>query len=388
MPRLLGEVRRTLEASERWRRLVVVPAVVALSVLVGHGAAARAADEPVLGFNEDAVGGMHQVSPDQYAGLVRAVGGNTIRTNLDWRLAEPEPDVWAENWWGRWQELYDVSLARGVTPVFVIGFAPAWARDFGTGCAGPLVASLTHDPGFGACELPPRPAMNLEWAEYAAEVARRFPEAMIEVWNEPNTDDYWRPAPDPKRFAELLTLASHAVKAVSPRTEVVMGGLLNVRHTDALKGEVSVREFLSIAYSSLPSLEGSADYLGLHTYPSGAYVGIGSRFRQAFADVRAVRDSYGDETPILVTETGVSTADLLIAPERRQATAIERIQKIVDAMPDVAGVLYHRVVEPRDTSTSAREHGFAWLRYGSSPLQPRPVFCRFVLAAGRRYPGC
>lgn len=357
-------------------------------MLLGLGATARAADDAVLGFNDDAVNGMHQVSPDQYVGLVRAAGGNALRTNLDWRLAEPEQDVWAEVWWAGWQELYELSLERGVTLVFIIGFAPSWARELGTGCAGPVIASLTHDPGFGACELPPRPAMDLEWAEYAAEVARRFPKAIIEVWNEPNTDDYWRPAPDPKRYAELLTLAHHAIKAISPRTRVTMGGLLNVRRSDPVKGEVSVKEFLSIAYSSLPSVEGSADYIGLHPYPSGAYVGIGSRFRQAFADVRAVRDTHGDDTPILVTETGVSTADLLFAPERRQARAIERIQTIVDAMPDVAGVIYHRVVEPRDTSTSPREHGFAWLRYGSPPLEPRPVYCRFVAAAGRRYPGC
>ena len=219
--------------------------------------------------------GDDQVAPDQYAGLVRAIGGNTIRTNLDWRLAEPEQDVWAERWWTRWKELYDASLARGVTPIFIIGFAPSWAREVVVGCGNGLGASLAHDPGFGACELPPRPTMDIEWAEYAAEVARRFPRARIEVWNEPNTDDYWRPAPDPKRYAQLLTLAYHAIKAVSPRTEVVMGGLLNVRRTDPVKGETSIRDFLSVAYSSLPSIEGSADYIGLHPYPSGATVGSG-----------------------------------------------------------------------------------------------------------------
>ena len=57
-------------------------------------------------------------------------------------------------------------------------------------------------------------------------------------------------------------------------------------------------------------------------------------------------------------------------------------------MPDVAGVIYHRVVEPRDTSTSEREHGYAWLHYGGEPLEPRLVFCRFVRAAARSYPGC
>jgi hypothetical protein len=361
----------------------VVAAVLCLLVLVPG---ARASDA-ILGWNEDASGGEHGVSPDHYAGLVRVAGGNAIRTNLDWRLAEPRLDVWDERWWGRWDELYEAALDRGVTPIFVIGFAPGWAREEGIDCSREVELPLIHAP-IGSCEMPPRPAMDPQWVQYVAQVARRFPRATLEVWNEPNTDDFWRPAPDPQRFAELLTLAYHAVEAVSPRTRVVSGGLLNVRRTDPLKGEVSVRDFLSVAYASLPSMKGSADYIGLHPYPVGAFVGPGSRFRRAFGDLRAVRDAHGDATPILVTETGVSTADLVIAPERRQARAIERIHAHIGSLPDVAGVVYHRVIEPLDSTRNPREHGYAWLRFGDHPLRPRPVFCRFATAAGRSYSRC
>ncbi len=362
-------------------------ALAAIVVAILLVPAAAHADSDVLGFNEDAVAGAHGVSPAHYSWLVRTAGGNAIRTNLDWRLAEPRPDEWSESWWGHWNELYEAALARGVRPNFVIGFAPPWAAEVGVHCDPPDALPLIHTPR-APCEVPPRRAMDLEWAQYATEVARRFPRATIEVWNEPNTDDFWRPAPDPRRFAELLTLAYHAIKAVSPSTRVVSGGLLNVRRTDPLKGEISVRDFLSVAYSSLPSMEGSADYIGLHPYPVGASVGRGSRFRRTFSDVRRVRDAHGDRTPMLVTETGVSTADLLIARERRQAAAIERIHAAIAAMPDVAGVVYHRVIEPRDSSRNPREHGYAWLRFGEHPLEARTVFCRFAAAAEHAYPGC
>jgi hypothetical protein len=384
MPRAVGV---TATSGRRGRSLPArALAALALFAVLALGGAERADAREYLGFNEDAAAGVHRVSPDQHAALVRSIGGNAIRTNLDWRLAEPWPDVWSEAWWDEWDVVYDTALARGVTPIFIIWFAPPWASDARVSCPTTPVLVLLHEPT--ACEVPPRPAMDLQWTEFASEVARRFPRATIEVWNEPNTDDYWRPAPDPKRYAELLTLAYHAIKAVSPRTEVVSGGLLNVRRTDPLKGEVSVRDFLSLAYASLPSMEGQADFIGLHPYPSGASVGIGSRFRRSFADVRSVRDAHGDATPILVTETGVSTADLLLAPERRQASAIARIHEYVTGLPDVAGVIYHRVVEPRDSTQNPREHGYAWLRFGDSPLEPRPVFCRFVAYAGRGYPGC
>lgn len=369
------------------RRLGAVCAMLLATLALTAPVAAKAAT-PISGFNEDAVGGLHGVSPDHYAGLVRTIGGNAIRTNLDWRLAEPEQDVWGEDWWGQWADLYEEALSRGVTPIFIIGSAPRWARATSSTCGDFAGPTLTHDPGFGSCELPPRPAMDVEWLEYATEVARRFPRAMIEVWNEPNTAEYWRPEPDPARYAELLTLAYHGIKAVSPRTRVISGGLLNVRRSDTAKGEVSIRDFLSIAYSAFPTIKGSADMIGLHAYPRGARVGARSRFAQAFSDVRAIRNANADPAPILLTETGVSTADLEFAPERRQAKALLRIDSMVDRMSDVAGVIYHRVIEPRDTTENVREHGYAWLRYGGSPLEPRRAFCAFVARAGRSYPAC
>lgn len=342
---------------------------------------------PILGFNEDAVAGVHGVPPDQYVGLVRAIGGNVIRTNLDWRHAEPRQDEWDERWWAHWSELYDAALRRGVRPIFIIGFAPPWARAAGQPC-GTDGLGRRRGPGFGTCELPPRRAMDVEWAEYAAEVARRFPEAMVEVWNEPNTADYWRPRPDPVRYTELLTLAYHAIKAVSPRTEVISGGLLNVRRTSANKQRVAAEEFLAVAYGASPSLIGNADYVGLHPYPSRAAVGRKSRFLRAIKAVRSVKRAAGDSRPILVTETGVSRADLAVAPQRRQAQAMIRIQRRLSAMPDVAGTVYHRIIEPKDTTKNRREYGYAWLRYGGSPLEPRQVYCRFVEHAGRSYRGC
>jgi hypothetical protein len=61
----------------------VLGAVLGLFVLAGDAGA----ETRIVGWNEDATGGEHGVSPDHYAGLVRTAGGNSIRTNLDWRLA-------------------------------------------------------------------------------------------------------------------------------------------------------------------------------------------------------------------------------------------------------------------------------------------------------------
>jgi hypothetical protein len=359
---------------------LVLGALLAAPAAVGAAPGASAKSDRwagYLGFNEDVVASPHAGIPThEYLRLVRRIGGDVIRSNLDWRLAEPERDRWDEDWWGRWEALYLMAREAGITPIFIIGSAPSWAQALGLGCA-----------SFGECENPPVREMDEQWADYAAEVARRFPGAMIEVWNEPNTRDFWRAGPDPQRFAELQKLAYDAIKSVDPRIPVITGGLLNVRHTNYITGELSTVDFLSAALAADPSIAESADYLGLHPYPSGAAVGAKSRFARSFDDARSALQAFGAESmPIFVTETGVSAIGRIGV--KRQARALSRAHRRMVAMPDVTGIVYHRVVQPIGIGGAAREVGYAWLRYGSLPLSPRPVFCLFVEAAGRRYPGC
>jgi hypothetical protein len=61
-------------------------------------------------------------------------------------------------------------------------------------------------------------------------------------------------------------------------------------------------------------------------------------------------------------------------------------------MGDVSGVVFHRLIEPADTSGNEWELGVAWLRYDADrnppPPPPREVYCRFAAGAGHSYPGC
>jgi Cellulase (glycosyl hydrolase family 5) len=335
--------------------------------------------EPFIGFNEDAVAGVHGVAPVDYAGHVRTIGGNALRTNLDWRNAEPKRDCWSQEWWARWRDFYAAMINRGIRPVFIIGGAPDWARN--------PTAAERGCKGFAGCVYPPARGMESEWAEYAREVAWRFPDALIEIWNEPNLSSGWAPKPNPERWAELVTVAYDAIKDVSPQTKVVLGGLMNSRTTKTPAQAVGLREFLSRAYAATPSIKGHFDYLGLHPYTTKTKLGRRSPFVRAFRQMRVIRDRNGDATPILVTEFGFSTATPGI-DETRQTVLLDRVHSLLATWPDVAGVLYHRVIEPRDTTDDPREIGYAWLRHGKTPPEPRPVYCHFAARAGNSYGGC
>jgi hypothetical protein len=64
--------------------------------------------------------------------------------------------------------------------------------------------------------------------------------------------------------------------------------------------------------------------------------------------------------------------------------AYEKIRR----MRDVRGLIFHRLVEPKQTSTSAWEWGMGFVRYGRIPPRPRPVYCRFVAISGQHYAPC
>lgn len=331
-----------------------------------------------LGFNEGVWGVAREVSPAEFAEIVDTAGGNVIRTPLDWRHAEPVEDVWSGYWWPRWQELYDAALERDVTPLFTIAMAPPWAWDRArSGCA----------PIFGSCELPPAdtPRMNAEWAEFAREVARRFPKAILEVWNEPNYTLFWDGGPDPERWAELQVLAFDAIKDTSPSTMVISGGLTFPPQTD-LSG-MAVPEYLARAYAANPSIAGHMDALGIHPYPYDNAFGANTLFAQSMDQVRTVRKRHGDEeTPLFITEFGVSTGAPEHHTEDQRAKAVLRLYRRAITMRDVEGVVFHRLVEP--SRANDWELGSAWLRNGAPPLDPKPAYCTFVEQAGNSYRPC
>jgi hypothetical protein len=374
-------------------------AIAALAMLVAPArtnAAAYAAPDPggdesahvplpppgkALGFNESVWGVADEVSPADFVEIVATAGGNVIRTNLDWRHAEPARDLWSPVWWSRWRQLYDAALARGVTPLFIIGMAPPWAWEERQADCDEL------RPLFGGCELPPADteAMNEEWAEYSAEVAHRFPRAMIEVWNEPNLTAFWETGADPARFAELQVAAHEAIEAESPMTQVISGGLVNVLVSDA--AGMRADEFLDGAYAASPSIAGHMDAIGIHPYPYDDGFGADTLFALSLQQVRGARSLHGDAaTPLFLTEVGVSTGPPELHSEEQRAGASLRLYRRAMTMPDVAGVVLHRLVEQR--GANPWELGSAWLRNGGPPLEPKPVYCTFVQQAGNSYPLC
>src|SRR5918995_1344832 len=123
--------------------------------------------------------------------------------------------------------------ARGVKVLLALQTTPGWA-------AGPR----------GAGPAPPGDADD--YARFAAELVRLTGPDALEIWNEHDSETFWRGAPDPAGYAALLRATYPVVKGVDPSVTVVTGGMVGNNY-----------EFLQQVYAA--GAAGNFDAVGVHT---------------------------------------------------------------------------------------------------------------------------
>ncbi len=329
----------------------------------------------ILGFGGIRPG--RDLSPRKTALLTTGIGGNTVRTDVHWQALEPRRGQYAEAEFVRYRSLYRALRARRITPIFVLQYAPAWARDGGA----PRRCGASD-----SCHYPPSTAMLGEWRKFVVTIARRFPKAAIEVWNEPNYIGQWQSGVDPARYARLLAVADSAAASVDPRIPVYAGGL----GTTVKDRSLTPPQFLRRAYAANPSLKGHTDAVNIHLFPASG-LGPGSAFARNFAQIRRVRDAAGDHrTPILVSEMGRTTSGADRISEAKQADILLRATRKILSMRDALGVLIYTLADRDELPASDHERGFGVGRAGpggnSNVYHPKPAYCALRHAAG--YRGC
>jgi hypothetical protein len=339
-----------------------------------------------LGFHESATGMIaHGWTPEQIAEVVAGAGANLLRFTFDWWNAEPRRDEWDENYWGQYQRLYKALISRGVRPLIGLNSTPPWARHT-------IYQACGRQRG---CEYPPAEYMDPEWAEFAAEVARRFPQAAgIEIWNEPNLQGFWRPNPNPWRYAQMVVAAYDAIKAVNPNMRVVVGALAPTQTTerDILGGIVKMpmRTFLDAAYAANPSIKGHFDALSFHTVIQRLEYGAETEWAKFWHDVREIRDKWGDQDkPIWLTETGITTDGPEQVNELWQAIGLFLQYRRVMTMPDAEAIVIHTLADRIELPVGDLNRGYGVIR-SWQPWQPKIAYCAFAgrVPGGTPYGGC
>ncbi len=156
---------------------------------------------------------------------VAALGATWVRADLPW--ASVEPAAAGRDSWGFFDRLVAAAGARRLQVLPVLAYSPGWARP--AGCTSEQCA----------------PADPAPFAAFAAAAAARYAPLGIhtwEIWNEPNTREFWRPAPDPAAYVALLAATAPAMRAVDPSVRLVSGGLSPAATGD---GRISQTDYLS-----------------------------------------------------------------------------------------------------------------------------------------------
>jgi len=118
----------------------------------------------------------------------------------------------------------------GINVVAMAGYAPAWANG-----------------GHADDKYPPLNPQD--YRDFVVAVANRYgrngafwstnpsltprPLAAIELWNEPWLWTFWKPEPEPARYAALVRAAAPAIKAAHPEIKVLMCGDLQLGYSDS-----------------------------------------------------------------------------------------------------------------------------------------------------------
>ena len=351
----------------------------------------------LLGFNSE-LSADPSWDPEAEYGLAKNGGANAHRLGVSWFEAEPVAPVggqhvYAEAYLARIDVRYAALRQLGMTPILVLQSAPRWAHP--RNALGLLVCpSCTH-------YVEPDDRYLGDWHWFARMVARRYPDAVFEIWNEPNQKWAYKPAPNPARYERLYTVAYNGIKAENPAATVLVGGIAGAGTTDGF--QIRTDDFIRQLYAHGIKAHAPDFRLGLHLYPGDLQLGQGSGWAQGWNDaMRPLRDNGDAGREVWMTETGMSTTPEPQAPTPAQQADILRRQynrlMTMDSVGpperrvNVRAVIFHTLKDDERAPLSSHEHGFGFLR--SSPwLQPKPVFCWLVgneppAAPVRSYPGC
>jgi polysaccharide biosynthesis protein PslG len=243
-------------------------------------------------------------------GALHATGATLARSDALWEVSEPSPPVGGIHHydWTFDDRVAGALAASHLRWLPIVDYTAGWAQS---------IPGQDHSP----------PSSSADYAAYAVALAARYgpegsfwrahpglpalPVNTFEIWNEPDSRDFWFPRPDGQRYAQLYTAAHDAIHAADPGARVLVGGLS------------AAPTFLPQLLAEDPQLRGKIDGVAIHPY-AGSPAAVLGRVR----DARRVLQRLGLATvPLYVTEFGWTTSPrgaLDYLPESLRPSYIEQ----------------------------------------------------------------
>jgi hypothetical protein len=289
-------------------------------------------------------------------------GVGTLRVNLAWAYVQSGPDAPYD--WSHYDQVVADAARNGIRVLATVYGSPGWVSP--------------------RAEIPPRGLSLFSFAEFVQAAVERYgpngsfwsdhhdlpriPIADWQIWNEPNFSLFWKPAPDPRGYVELLRVFHDAAKGADRSARILLGGLFPTPENDPTM-ESFISQLYRLGAASL------FDAAALHPYaatPDDALRWV--------AELRALMRRFGDaRKPIWITEVGWASggapSGLTVDPER-QAAYLSRAFMGAGAARDrlgIAGVVWYAL---KDTPGPFWPGHCGLFRLDGAPKPSWPAFAR------------
>jgi hypothetical protein len=295
-------------------------------------------------------------------GTIGLTGVRTLRQTFDWAAIERSRGAYDFSAYDR----FVADTTRAGYRILPILFNPPSFR--------------SREPGADRRDGIHPPKSNTEFAAFATALVRRYgpggafwelnpsvpkrPLRSWQVWNEPNTEHYWPPAPAPEEYAAMLKTVGAAIKRADPGAEVVTAGL-----PESPIG-MPINRFLTAMYRA--GARRTFDALAIHPYARAT-----DAIHDIVARARLVLDRHGDgDIELRITELGWATGGPADQPlyigERGQAALIRRVLASLAREHERWGLRSIVYYNWRDHRPAAGEPDFWGLHTGLLGIDGRP----------------
>ncbi len=271
--------------------------------------------------------GEHGLAQREFA-LMKEAGIAWVRTDFDWDRVENPEGTWH---FDHLDETVAWADAAGIRLLAQLNYNVPWA-----------------DPAHR--HLGP-------WLTYVRKVVGRYCKSVRhwEVWNEPNTERFWR-SPDPAEYTAFLKVTHQAIKEIDPDLRVVFGGTCTI----------------DIGYIEGALRAGAADYfdvMSVHPYGTSP-----DNVGNDLARLHEVMKRHGAaDRPVWVTEWGWSAVGNKPAEEREHAVNLAIGWHI--ALHDrLAARIFWYEFQSEEVNPADPEHYFGLVR---KDLAPRPAYLAY-----------
>ncbi len=199
-------------------RLALAGALSTALVLSQAPSPAAAATPPGTRIELNVTGGNHTPAELEHV-LDQAVKAHATSIYCVVNWASVAPQAARRYQWDRLDRLAARASARGLKLRFQLTGSPDWLH--------PALVRQGVPAWRRAVTPPTNPTELLAFQSFTKDVAARFRSTVsrFEIWNEPNEKNFFQPAPNPTRYANLLRAGSRGIRQGAPNAQVLFGGI-------------------------------------------------------------------------------------------------------------------------------------------------------------------